>query len=298
MKKFYLAFSFVFLSMLLLAGCVSEKETYTITWEHDDGTTLYVDENVSSNDIPVFTGTTPKREETHFYSYTFKGWTPSVGRATEDKTYTAVFEKTNKYTDSDNLDFELLGNDTYQLNRYQVTSTDESVIIPSIYNDKPISTIKINAFNGASNIKTLGIPSSIRDIKSGTFSNMVNLETIIVDESNSSFSSKGGLLFDKSQTTLLKYPEGRPQKTYLIPNHVTTVGEYAIFKVASLENIIIPESVINMEWIAINRTKDLIIYTEVNSEPEGWVVGWSDPEGPVYWKGEWHLVDYGIPTPN
>jgi hypothetical protein len=49
-------------------------------------------------------------------------------------------------------------------------------------------------------------------------------------------------LFDKSQTTLIQYPEGKAG-SYTIPNGVTNIGDEAFQSCASLTNIVIPNSV-------------------------------------------------------
>ncbi|MCR5838183.1 MAG: chitobiase/beta-hexosaminidase C-terminal domain-containing protein [Kiritimatiellae bacterium] len=73
--------------------------TYTITWKNYDGTTLKTDTGVLRGATPSYSGTTPTRASTAQYSYSFKGWSPTVVAATADKTYTATFTETvRKYT--------------------------------------------------------------------------------------------------------------------------------------------------------------------------------------------------------
>ena len=64
---------------------------YLITWNQDDGTALATTQ-VSHGDMPVYPNDAPvKASDAQFY-YTFAGWTPEIVEATENTTYTAVFD--------------------------------------------------------------------------------------------------------------------------------------------------------------------------------------------------------------
>lgn len=65
--------------------------TYKIVWKNENGTTLETDARVDRGVVPTYNGSTPTKASTAQYSYTFKGWSPTVAAATTDKTYTATF---------------------------------------------------------------------------------------------------------------------------------------------------------------------------------------------------------------
>jgi hypothetical protein len=69
------------------------------------------------------------------------------------------------------------------------------------------------------------------------------LNCIEVHHDNTKFTTKDGVLFDKEITTLIKYPAGKPDAQYSIPNSVTTIGERAFEWCTNLNNIVIPNSV-------------------------------------------------------
>ena len=88
------------------------------------------------------------------------------------------------------------------------------------------------------------IPESVEDIASGTFDNCAKLREINVAEGNSRYSSKNGILYDKSGTELIKYPAGNGATEFTIPDRVTAIGQGAFKHCTSLESIFIPTGVV------------------------------------------------------
>ena len=73
--------------------------TYTVTWNNWDGTTLETDYNVAYGSTPAYNSGTPTRPATAQYSYTFTGWSPAISTVTGNVTYTAQYSSTvNNYT--------------------------------------------------------------------------------------------------------------------------------------------------------------------------------------------------------
>ncbi len=66
--------------------------TYTITWQNEDGNVIKTDE-VGYGLMPEYTGTTPTKEATNEYTYEFAGWLPKIKSVTKDICYTTFFER-------------------------------------------------------------------------------------------------------------------------------------------------------------------------------------------------------------
>ena len=81
-------------------GCPSAAPatpTYTITWVDGNGDEIY-HETVTEGDVPAFDNrTTPTKNQTPQYSYTFNNtWSPTPYAANDDQTYTAQFNQTTR----------------------------------------------------------------------------------------------------------------------------------------------------------------------------------------------------------
>lgn len=69
------------------------------------------------------------------------------------------------------------------------------------------------------------------------------MQRIDVSEGNSNYLSCGGVLFDKSKSILIKYPEGKKDLSYIISDGVTNIGFHAFACCKSLQRITIPDGV-------------------------------------------------------
>jgi len=77
-------------------------------------------------------------------------------------------------------------------------------------------------------LKMLYIPASVTKINEDYFAKyMFDLINIEVAKDNKYYSVIDGVLFNKSQTVLIRYPPNKDNKSYRIPNTVTHIGNYA-----------------------------------------------------------------------
>ena len=123
---------------------------------------------------------------------------------------------------------------------YLVEAVDKTLSSYTIRNGT--KWIGYRAFLGCNSLTSVTIPNSVTSIGDGAFSWCSGLTSISVATDNPNYSSKDGVLFDKQQTKLVQYPGGK-QGAYVIPNSVTSIGDYAFEGCSSLTSVVIPNSV-------------------------------------------------------
>lgn len=164
----------------------------------------------------------------------------------------ATFEKNEKK-------YKVIGIDDYTFKNYHLA---ETIILPDT-----ILSIGSYAFTGCANLTKIIIPESVTKIDGYAFHMCVNLKElylpkninelgrniaagcsslidIMVDENNSNYTSKDGVVFTKDETTLVCLPSGRTE--YIIPETTTTIADSA-FSNSNLQSIIIPENIIEIK---------------------------------------------------
>ena len=112
-----------------------------------------------------------------------------------------------------------------------------------------VTNIGSSAFRRCSSLTDVTIPESVINIGSSAFGACDNLTAISVDPTNPVYCSIDGVLFDKSQTTLLQYPAGK-SGSYKIPENVRNIGDYAFALNLNPTTITIPASVTNIGYEA------------------------------------------------
>ena len=164
---------------------------------------------------------------------------------------------------------------TYTATATEVTITDYTgvggaVVIPASINGTPVTAIGNYAFSsnsqGIQSITSLSIPDSVTSIGNDAFYYWRSLTNIEVDSTNPAYSSLGGILSDKNQTTLIQFPKGR-SGSYTIPNSVTSIGSRALFDCSGLTSVTIPASVTSIGGFTFERCNSLTNITFKGNPP-------------------------------
>jgi len=134
--------------------------------------------------------------------------------------------------------------------------------------EEGITSIGKKAFSGCSGLKTISIPTSVQTIEecafcdtgleevvipSGVetigehpFEGCEKLKKIEVDEDNTNFSSKDGVLLDIDGTTIVQFPKGWVGE-YVIPETVSALDGKTFVNCRYLTSVTIPELVASVE---------------------------------------------------
>ncbi|MBN2684376.1 MAG: leucine-rich repeat domain-containing protein [Pontiellaceae bacterium] len=127
-----------------------------------------------------------------------------------------------------------------------ITETTGILNIPATINGKPVTSIEDYAFLYCRDLTSVTIPSSVTNIGRAAFQSCSDLTSVSVDAGNPNYSSADGVLFNKLQTTLIEYPEGKSGAIYTIPSSVTSIGNNAFSRSSGLTSVTIPSSVTNI----------------------------------------------------
>ena len=168
---------------------------------------------------------------------------------------------------------------TYEVssdNKVTITDCKESakgaITIPSKIDGKSVTSIGHSAFDGCRGLTSITIPNSVTSIGDWAFEHCTGLTSINVASGNNYYSDNNGVLFNKKKTELIRYPEGKSQTSYTIPNSVTSIGVGAFFDCTGLTSITIPNSVTSIGDGAFEWCTGLTSITIPNSVTsiEGW----------------------------
>ena len=136
----------------------------------------------------------------------------------------------------------------------------ENITIPD-----SVTEIGLEAFSGCTSLTNITIPDSVTEIGSSAFSGCSSLTAIDVEVGNNNYTSVNGVLFNKGKTELICYPAGKTDKSYNIPNSVTSIGYSAFINCTSITSITIPDSVTSIDSSAFGGCSSLKSITIPNS---------------------------------
>lgn len=121
------------------------------------------------------------------------------------------------------------------------------------------------AFDGCDALETVSVSASVTEIGDHAFSDCNSLLRFIVDSANSRYSNdEYGVLFDKTQTTLIQAP-GAISGVYSIPDTATSIGNYAFHDCNELTGILGGENVSTIGWAAFEYCDNLYSVTLADS---------------------------------
>ena len=139
-----------------------------------------------------------------------------------------------------------------------------------------VTDVGERAFYRCTNLTTVTIGNSVTSIGRYAFEKCTSLVTIEVSKNNKDYASFDGVLFCKNKTKLIKYPAGKTDRTYEIPDSVTYIGIGTFEDCLNLASITIPNSVISIGVYAFAYSPNLTSVEIPNSVT-------SIGDGAFYW---------------
>ena len=130
---------------------------------------------------------------------------------------------------------------------FYLCSSLAEVVIPN-----SVTSIGDRAFSRCESLTEVVIPNSVVCINGNPFKDWNgNLECL-----SPSFVYEDNILFNKDKSRIISF---RNQKltSYVIPNSVTSIGEFAFFRCKSLTEVVIPNSVTSIGKFAFSRCESL-----------------------------------------
>ena len=197
------------------------------------------------------------------------------------------------------------GGEPYYKTKYSEYNTENDVIgtnmfyecknLTSITLPSSAKTMKMYAFSGCDGLTELAVPcqvvedmairscksletivlgEKVEDFDGGNLTGCPVLSTISVSENNTKYVSVDGILYSKDRKTLVKYPMGKENMSFAIPNNVATIGKNA-FSYSSIENVVVPESMTTIGVSAFSNSTKLARISLPNSVNEiGYMAFW------------------------
>jgi len=198
-----------------------------------------------------------KPDNTAATAYTIKLNVSDLGGDTETLGSVGyVLKRTTKYINLDLSGSTITSIGDYALDRTALTSITipDSVTsiggcafqlcesLTSITIPDSVTDIGSLAFQYCTILTNVTIPASVTDIDGGVFAGCASLTAINVDSGNTEYCSDQGILYDKDKTTLIQYPAGKTDNSFVIPNSVIDIWRNA-FEFCKLTSITIGSGV-------------------------------------------------------
>ena len=153
-----------------------------------------------------------------------------------------------------------------------IFSGDNNLLIGYVNSVIPNGTKSISAyaFSGCKGLTSIKIPNSVTSIHPTAFSGCYGLDTIIVDEANPVYDSRGNCnAIIETQTNKLIIASGATT----IPLDVTSIGEYAFSPCENMD-VAVPSHVTSFGNYAFNNTKSLYFESITPPTIDGDIFGW------------------------
>ncbi len=195
-----------------------------------------------------------------------------------------LFKPVTKTVTFSQLQTEINSFDGQTFTNYKVTgsmSNDDYIQINKLINDKgnnekwigSIINLDLSGVTGLTTINYVSWPIASVTLPK-TFSGVeknTDYLNIIVTADNPYFKYVDGNLYSADETVLYYYSSENTNKSFEIPSTVKTIWRFAFYNNTSIQNITIPESVVEIGWAAFDNDRSNI-QTLTFKNKENWLI--------------------------
>ena len=237
---------FVFTALFALTGCGINPEDYESS-----------SRSYSSSERSSSSSRTSSTSSEHHHSYFEYSHTTSGGGTRDDVTVYKCRDCNAGYYEFDTYkgyqisygidDWSDPSSEAYVYAFYLYIPSlfNGTVVIDKTFNGRNVTVIRDNPFNSPY-IKSIEIPSTVKEIGQNAFNGCYNLESIVVDGANPYYSSSDSILFNKDRSTLIRFPAKHYRSTYYsIPSTVETIAENA-FRESNVEQVYFSNGIVSI----------------------------------------------------
>ncbi len=247
---------------VIAASVIAEEKEYEVTIVAEGNgtvsmdsivvpyrTAVYSDDNTLHVGDEVVTATPASADYSNMY--VFEGWDLSVSQVKSPLTVTATFKTVPLKFTVDDVVYFITGSDKVDVINFAPGATSATIPSSVEYEGTTYTPARIIDYVARyCDITSITIGETISDIDSKAFyqSKLVSIDVV---EGNEKYASVNGVLYDKSISTLIKFPDAK--RRLIIPSTVTSIEENAfIYAGANLKSsgaegylryVSIPESV-------------------------------------------------------
>lgn len=123
----------------------------------------------------------------------------------------------------------------------------EPYVMPSTIEDKKVTKIlDINFYYGFYNTKTIVLPEYLEEMDD-EWCKYYRVTDFQISETNKAFTSVDGVIYSKDMKTLICYPKGKTEETYVVPEGVQTIKAYSFYGQDFLRKVSFPQSLETIE---------------------------------------------------
>ena len=139
------------------------------------------------------------------------------------------------------FEYNIFTENLIEITSYKGSATD--LTIPSKIDGYTVAGLGDGAFEGCTSLVSVKIPDTVEYINFNVFCGCSALKSIEVDANNSEYSSENGVLFNKNKDTIVAYPMGKEDTSYVVPDGVLEIGMSAFHSCSKLTNVKLPDGV-------------------------------------------------------